>query len=365
MAKITIVMHDLRGGGAEKMMVRLANQLCLDGDIVDMIIVGKGGSNRHLLSDKVNLIELNCDRTLASFGPLRRALTKSNPDGILSVLTHINVIVSLVCLSLGWLKKLRVSERNAFSLDKKVNTSKLMKVTYFLAPFIYRIIPNPVIAVSQGVADDLISTTVVRSKDVVVAPNPVITAETQLASRQPISHEWLSKKSSKIIVAVGRLEYQKGFDMLISAFYKTQQEVDCKLIIFGEGNQRKILEKQISNLGLSSSISMPGYSENVIAETKAADLFVLSSRFEGSPNALVEAISVGTRVVAFDCPHGPREILQDGKIAPLVEYLDIESLASAITFALNSEGRQIHPKHVLCFQASNSAELYRKLVLPS
>jgi len=368
MAKISIVLHDLRGGGAEKMMVRLANQLCDDGDSIDMILITSGGSNKRYLSDKVNLIELSCRRTLDAFGPLRRALKKSEPDGILAVLTHINVITALVCLSLGWLKKLSVSERNAFSLDKNVSSNKVMKAAYAIAPLIYRFLPNPVIAVSQGVADDLVATTMLRDKDVVIAPNPVITKETQLASLETPIHPWIIEKKLKVIVAVGRLTHQKGFDILLDAFYKVKKEIDCQLIIFGEGELRKNLEKQIESLGLQACASLPGYSENIIAEVRSADLFVLSSRFEGSPNAIVEAMSVGTNVVAFDCPHGAREILQDGKIAPLVEYLNVDELVERVIYSLksNTDDEALVKKLVEgCsqFTSDNSAIAYRDLIL--
>lgn len=369
MAKICIVLHDLRGGGAEKMMVRLANQMIEDGDQVDMILITEGGSNKPYLSKEVNLIELRCERTLNAFGPLRSALKRCQPDGILAALTHINVITAITCASLGWLKKLSVSERNAFSLDKKVNSDKVMKATYFLAPYIYRLLPNPVIAVSKGVAQDLIDTTVVRAKDVVTAPNPVITKETELAAQQPPKHPWLIDKSMPTVIAVGRLSYQKGFDMLLDAFSDVQKKIPSRLIIFGEGELREELEQQVSELGLSDNVSLPGYSDNIIAEMKAADLYVLSSRFEGSPNAIVEAMSVGTQVVAFDCPHGAREILQDGRIAPLVQANCAKNLTHPISHQLNYisaiETSSSLTASVERFKSKNSSSIYRDFLLRS
>ncbi|AGP81534.1 group 1 glycosyl transferase [Alteromonas mediterranea MED64] len=369
MAKICIVLHDLRGGGAEKMMVRLANQMIEDGDQVDMILITEGGSNKPYLSKEVNLIELRCERTLNAFGPLRSALKRCQPDGILAALTHINVITAITCASLGWLKKLSVSERNAFSLDKKVNSDKVMKATYFLAPYIYRLLPNPVIAVSKGVAQDLIDTTVVRAKDVVTAPNPVITKETELAARQPPKHPWLVDKSMPTVIAVGRLSYQKGFDMLLDAFADVQKNIPSRLIIFGEGELREELEQQINKLGLNDNVSLPGYSDNIIAEMKAADLYVLSSRFEGSPNAIVEAMSVGTQVVAFDCPHGAREILQDGRIAPLVQANCAKNLTHPISQQLNYisaiETSSSLTASVERFKSKNSSSIYRDFLLRS
>ena len=110
-------------------------------------------------------------------------------------------------------------------------------------------------------------------------------------------------------------------------------------------------------------MSLPGYSDNIIAEMKAADLYVLSSRFEGSPNAIVEAMSVGTQVVAFDCPHGAREILQDGNVAPLVEYKNIDLIAHAMTLELekqtSSKRNTDIVRSVQRFTSQNSPHQYR------
>lgn len=347
------------------MMVRLANQLATDGDEVSMILISKGGVNKPYLSDKVNLFELKCKRTLSAFGPLRRQLKTINPDGILAVLTHINVITAVVAFSLGWIKKLSVSERNAFSLDKKVNSNFVMKTAYGLAPFVYRFLPKPVIAVSQGVAKDLVDTTVVKQKNVITAPNPVITEELKRLALEPASHPWLLNKKAPVIVAIGRLSYQKGFDMLLDAFYKVRKQIECRLVIFGEGDLRQKLNEQIRSLNLESDVSLPGYSENVIAELNYCDLYVLSSRFEGSPNAIVEAMAVGTKVVAFDCPHGARDILHHGKLDYLVTYLDVDKLAGAMVDALNQKdfNKEAQIDAVKCFEASNSAQVYRELIL--
>ncbi|MBC3767647.1 glycosyltransferase [Neptunicella marina] len=367
MKSIVIVIHDLRGGGAEKMMVRLANQLAAGGDAVTLLLLAQGGSNKAYLSPAVKLVELGCDRTLRAFMPLRRYLQQHQPDAILSALTHVNVISALCCFSLGISSRLSVSERNTFSLDKNNNRSVVMRLTYALAPWLYRWLPNPVIAVSRGVADDLITSTVVRPQDVITAPNPVINEETQQAACQPARHRWLVERPGKVIVAVGRLSAQKGFDLLLQAF--SQLDNDCYLIIFGEGELRSALQQQISQAGLDARVELAGYCDNPIAEIQQADLFVLSSRFEGSPNGLVEAMSVGTPVVAFDCPHGPKEIMQNGQ-GTLVEYLNVNALAHAMADSLQrshcSTLRQQIINSVQGFQASVAAAVYRKnMLVPS
>jgi glycosyltransferase involved in cell wall biosynthesis len=366
MAKISIVLHDLRGGGAEKMMVRLANQLAEKGDNVEMILLTAGGVNKPFLSQSVTLIELNSARTLSAFSPLRQHLKASKPDGILAALTHVNVITSVVCASLGWLSRLSVSERNTFSLDRKVNNGLVMKATYAIAPFIYRFIPNPVIAVSKGVADDLVACSMVRQKDVCTASNPVITQETRSAAKQDATHPWLVNKTCKTVVAVGRLTDQKGFDMLIDAFASVLSETEARLIIFGEGELRNELQSKIEQYNIAQSVDLAGYTDNPIAEIKQADLFVLSSRFEGSPNVLVEAMSVGCKVVAFDCPSGPMEILDGGAIAPLVEYKNVTELAKIMSSELVSEhtadNRNSLIDAVKRFSAENSANEYRQRI---
>lgn len=366
MAKISIVLHDLRGGGAEKMMVRLANQLAENGDSVEMILLTAGGVNKPFLRKSVTLVELNSTRTLSAFSPLRKHLKASQPDGILAALTHVNVITSVVCASLGWLSRLSVSERNTFSLDRKVNNGLVMKATYAIAPFIYRFIPNPVIAVSKGVADDLVACSVVRQKDVCSASNPVITNETLEAAKQQAKHPWLTNKTGKTVVAVGRLSDQKGFDMLIDAFATVLKEVDARLVIFGEGELRDELQRKIEQHNISQSVDLAGYTDNPIAEIKQADLFVLSSRFEGSPNVLVEAMSVGCKVAAFDCPSGPMETLDGGNVAPLIEYKNVSALAQTIQAELATDNSLENRNRIIGaverFSAENSANEYRQLI---
>ena len=138
------------------------------------------------------------------------------------------------------------------------------------------------------------------------------------------------------LVSVGRLVRKKGFDVLLEAFAIARSEVDCRLVILGEGPERATLLAQAERLGLAYDIDMPGFCANPFALMARAGAFVLSSRWEGFPNALVEAMACGAPVIATDCPSGPHEILDGGKIAPLVPVDDADALGQALLASLSS-----------------------------
>src|SRR6201999_2607913 len=129
---------------------------------------------------------------------------------------------------------------------------------------------------------------------------------------------WFEPDGPPIVLAGGRLHRQKGFDVLLRAFAIARGQVACRLVMLGEGADRTALMAQAEQSGLGYDIDMPGFCDNPFALMARAGAFVLSSRWEGFPNALVEAMACGAPVIATDCPSGPHEILQGGEIAPLV-----------------------------------------------
>jgi len=138
-------------------------------------------------------------------------------------------------------------------------------------------------------------------------------------------------------VAVGRLQMQKDYPTLLHAFAQVRKNRPVRLLILGEGKDRLALEELIKELGLEQDVSLPGFVMNPYAYMARASLFVLSSRWEGLPTVLIEALCCGTPVVSTDCPSGPREILRDGQYGQLVPVGDVDGLAQAIEAALNSK----------------------------
>jgi glycosyltransferase involved in cell wall biosynthesis len=193
-----------------------------------------------------------------------------------------------------------------------------------------------VTAVSQGVADDLRQAARLSSDQVQVIYNPIVTLDMRRKASAPLEHPWFQSGEPPLILGVGRLTAQKAFDVLIEAFAQVRKTRHARLVILGEGEQRPMLEALVKRLGLQGDVQLPGFVSNPYAFMANAAVFVLSSRWEGLPTVLVEAMSLGTPVVATDCPSGPREILKDGKYGQLVPMNDPAALALATQNALSN-----------------------------
>jgi len=193
------------------------------------------------------------------------------------------------------------------------------------------------ICVSNGVAQHIISSYGIGADRVEVIYNPLID---RMTDQEPddCSHPWLSDGSPPIptYLSAGRLVAAKDFDTLIRAFAKLRTIQEARLIIVGEGVLRPQLEALVIELGLENYISLPGFVSHPKAYMHRASVFVLSSKNEGLGNVLIEALQSGTRVVSTDCPNGPREILLDGKLGPLVKPGDANSLAEAMLATLTT-----------------------------
>lgn len=361
---LLFILHNLHGGGAEKMLARLASTLCTEYRVT-LLTLTEGGVNEALLTPGVRRVCLQSPRTFAALPALVRFLRSERFDAMLAALTHVNVLAIGAAALSGNLGRLYVSERNAFSLDRQVNPSRSVRAAYAVAPWLYRLMPNPVICVSHGVAQDLLRHPALRPGDLVVAENPVLDDEYLARPFPGPRHPWLRNRQGRVLIAVGRLAPQKGFDLLIQAL--AQLPKDVRLVILGEGPLRSALQNLAQRLGVGGRVDLPGYSTDPQAEIAAADCFVLASRFEGSPNALVEALATGVPVVATDCPYGPDDILDGGRIAPLVPVNDVEALTTALRRVLESHpatGRTVRQQAAARFTRSAAARSYLRVLLP-
>lgn len=166
--------------------------------------------------------------------------------------------------------------------------------------------------------------------------NPVDRSALQVQSRGACAHPWLRQGEVPLIVSVGRLVNAKNYALLLRAFARLTRRRRCRLIVAGEGRQRRRLERLAARLGVADALDLVGHLANPFPLVAGADLFVVSSLFEGANNALMEAVTLGTPCVATDCPSGPREILEDGALGALVPVGDARALADAMAAALGS-----------------------------
>jgi len=215
------------------------------------------------------------------------------------------------------------------------------------------------IAVSRGVADDFVAATRIERERVRVVYNPIVDSSLVARAAESADHPWLAGGGPPVILGVGRLTGQKDFATLVSAFALVRARRPCRLLIIGEGEERERLEALARMLGMQDALDLAGFQPNPLPFMREARLLVLSSRWEGFGNVLVEALYCGTPVVSTDCPHGPREVLADGKYGRLVPVGDPQALADAIAESLDEEPDPLRMRgRAVVFSAARSANGY-------
>ena len=219
------------------------------------------------------------------------------------------------------------------------------------------------VAVSQGVSDSLANAVGVPREKITTIYNPVVTPDLDDKAVEIADHPWFRDDGAPVLLAVGRLEKEKDYPTLIRAFARLAARRSCRLIILGEGSQRTETEGLIEEFKLTDRVSLPGWVENPFAFMARASLFVLSSRWEGLPTVLVEAMACGCPCVSTDCPSGPAEILQDGEFGVLVPVGDSEALAEAMERVLDDPpDRRLLQQRAAYFSADRAVAAYEDLI---
>ena len=329
--RVAFVLPDLRGGGAERVLLTLAGGFRDAGFQTDIVVRTARGELLDQVHEDARLVELGSSRMATAVPALRRYLRASEPVAAISALAHANLSVLAAGLGLPSLR-IVVTEHSHLSLphaETRVGRSLVL-------PFaMRRLYPRAraVVAVSQGVADD-VRRHLGAACDVKVVANPVDVQRLQkLAASEVVRHPWLVN-GGPIILSVGRLSADKDFETLIRAFALLGTDTSSRLIILGEGEERAAIEQLAVRLGVSARVSLPGYTSNPYPYFKRASVFALSSIHEGLPLALLEAVALGVPSVATDCPSGPREILDEGRHGVLVPVGDPLALSVALARAL-------------------------------
>uniref|UniRef100_A0A7C5KGI6 Glycosyltransferase n=1 Tax=Thermodesulfobium narugense TaxID=184064 RepID=A0A7C5KGI6_9BACT len=325
---ISIFLPSLGGGGAEKVALKLAEGFVNRGFNVDLVLLKAEGPYLNLIPKKCTLYVLNSRRALFSLFKLVKYLKSRKPSVFISNLTHLNIVSLLTKLLFTNKIKFVIVEHLNFTKSFKYKRGMKKYFLYFMMKSFYPY-ADKIIAVSQGVAMDFESLLPGVKQKIKVIYNPIPVDEIIEKSKEPLNHPWFKDSQIPVILSAGRLSSQKDFGTLMKAFSLIRKELKSRLVILGEGEERKNLENLAKSLGIYEDILMPGFVDNPYKFMSKASVFVLSSIYEGFANVIVEAMACGLSVVSTDCESGPREILEDGKYGKLVPVGDPEALAKA------------------------------------
>jgi glycosyltransferase involved in cell wall biosynthesis len=358
---IAFFLPTLRGGGAERVTVNLVQGITERGHAVDVVVRAAIGPFLNQLPPSVRLVNFGADRVIQTLRPLTHYLRRERPRVLVSSMSHVNLVALWAARLAGQGTPVVVTVHNTLS----ESTRHQARVARWMWPYMLRAFypwAAGVVAVSRGAADDLVRTSGLPRERVQVVYNPVITPSMLALARETPDHPWLAAGQPPVILGVGRLTRQKDFPTLIRAFADLRRLRSARLIILGEGEDRAELEALIRELGLTGCVQLPGFRDNAVAYMARSKVFVLSSAWEGLPTVLIEALAAGTRVVATDCPSGPREILQDGRLGSLVPVGDAPALARAIVEALDRPSDSVSPAALSEFTRDAAVDHYLHII---
>jgi glycosyltransferase involved in cell wall biosynthesis len=362
---VAFLMGNLHSGGVQRMTMLLAGGLAERGARVDLVVCDRRGELAEQIPPVLRTVALEqgnpvaarlavlradprgiaaylrplttikyASPTLAYLPALARYLRRARPDSMFSATSYLNIEAVLARRLAGVPTRVVLSDRSHFSSGKprkawrQRHLAAAMRRTYAQA--------DAITAVSNGVADDIARSIGIAREAITTLYNPTITPDFAARASEPIAHPWFAAGAPPVVLAVGRTTFQKDFATLLRAFARVRQDRRVRLAIVGEANEKQTarLRGLAGELAVQDDFALLGYQRNPLPYMARAAVLALSSRYEGFPNVLLEALACGTPVVSTDCPSGPAEILDSGAYGALVPVGDDAALAAAITATL-------------------------------
>jgi glycosyltransferase involved in cell wall biosynthesis len=322
---LLIVRPTLAAGGADRVTITLLQNFDRTRVAPSLALFRREGPYLEDVPKDVPLHSLEASSLWTAWWPLARRLRRDPPDILLSTCSGANVVACLASLLSGRRARLVLSERNVLMRDQPLAKKWLMLLAKRL---LYRS-ADAITAVSRGVADDLVDRLSLEPGQIRVVYNPIIASELETLAAEGLDEPPFDE-DKPIVLAAGRLVPAKGFDVLLDAFAEVSKTSTANLVILGEGPQREPLRRQADRLGIGPRVHMPGFVKNPFKFMARATVFVLSSRFEGLPGVLIQAMGCGIPVVATRCPAGPEEIITHGRDGFLVPVDSSDHLAEQL-----------------------------------
>ena len=330
MKKIFLVIPDLRCGGAEKVFINLANEW-IKKYKVTFILMNKRGEMLNDINHEIEIIDLNSNRIRSCFLKFIKIFRTNKDSYFLCAMWPLN--------SVFLLSSIFGNRSNKYFISEHVNLSKSLNIDFFIPKFFLTlsisfsyIFAQKIFCVSNGVKNNVDYLSLFNlKKKLVTIYNPIVDHQPLINKTQKI------KKDKVFILSVGTLKHQKNHALLIKAFSCINNIDDYHLDIVGDGPLRYELEKLSERLNLQNHITFHGNQNNVNYFYERADIFVLSSIYEGFGNVLVEALNYGLKIISTDCPNGPSEILNNSKYGLLIPSNNKLALKEAIKKIRNIE----------------------------
>ena len=329
-----IFVSSLNIGGAEKVAITMANEFVGSGVRVDLIVMNAEGAMSSQVSPKVHIIDLGTKRGRSSFFSLLRYIKSSRPEAILSLLTVPNSLLGLTKIILQRKSPWLVGSERSYITDTNQRAGRKI-VTYFLYAIASRIgyrMLDMNVALTSGISDRMKAQRLVKPSKIVVLPNPID------LTRISFDKDSSAPLNGRIqLLAVGRLDDLKDYPTMIRAVNIVHKTHKVSLAILGDGDKRRELQSLIDELNLSGIVTLHGFVADTSSWYRTADLLILSSKTEGFPNVIVEALAHGVPVVSTDCLTGPRDILTSSSYGSLVPVGDYSALAAAVLQACSQD----------------------------
>ena len=330
MKPIAILAATSGHSGVDRVIGNLVRQFSTWGLTVDLLKVRNHGPN--LSAEElpgIRVVDLGSAHVNTALPALVRYLRRERPRALLTDKDKVNRMAILaraiartdtrLAVRIGTTVSVNLASRGAFERWlQRTSMGNLYPVA------------NRVIVPSAGAADDLAQYTGLSRDHIQVVASPIVTPELTRRASETVEHPWLGDPERPLVLGVGELGYRKDFETLLRAFALLRRKRSCRLLILGRGRRREALMALAAELGVAEDVELPGFHPNPIGFMARSDLFVLSSRWEGMPVVLIEALAVHTPVVSTDCPSGPREMLRDEDLGTLVPVGDVEGMAEAI-----------------------------------
>jgi glycosyltransferase involved in cell wall biosynthesis len=358
---IAFFLPSLRDGGAERVTVNLVAGMVEKDFPVDVVLATAEGPYLELLPSQARVIDLKSSRMLRSLTPFARYLRREQPQAVISSLHHANLVALWAARLAGGSVPVVAAVHSTLSVSSRL-PGRRNRVFFPVLLRTFYPWASAIVAVSEGAADDLARTAGVPRDRIQVIYNPVITPSLMAQAQCFPKHPWYAPGQPPVVLAVGRLTPTKDFPTLIRAFAEVRRRRPARLLILGEGEQRPALTALAAELNVADDVALPGFQECAMPFMAQARVFVLSSLGEALPTVLIEALAAGTSVVATDCPSGPREILQGGRLGTLVPVGDPSALARAMLEALEQPPRTVPPDALTPFTRDAAVDHYLRLI---